>query len=181
MNYIFLAGIGNSEPDHWQSIWFRALGGRWVDHADWDRPRADDWVADLERTDPRSRRPQGVRSATASVACSRSSGPSATTTPISKARSWSRCPTSAGPTSPKRRWGSRRPTPAGRPPLPALVVASTNDPYASFASARSAAKAWGAALANVGDRGHINLASNVGAWDEGRALFDRFLAGLGGP
>ena len=49
MNYIFLAGIGNSEPDHWQSIWFRDLGGRWVEHADWDRPRADDWVADLER------------------------------------------------------------------------------------------------------------------------------------
>ena len=42
MTYVFLAGIGNSEAEHWQAIWHRALGGRWVEHADWDQPRASD-------------------------------------------------------------------------------------------------------------------------------------------
>jgi predicted alpha/beta hydrolase family esterase len=67
----------------------------------------------------------------------------------------------------------------GRPPLPAVVVASTDDHYASFASAQAAAEAWGAELIDVGARGHINLASNLGAWNEGRRLLDEFVARLG--
>lgn len=178
MNYIFLAGIGNSEPEHWQAIWFRALGGRWVEHADWDCPCADVWVADFERD---------VRDlAGPKVLIGHSLG-------CLLAVEWARRhrdadvkgsflvapPDVGGPNFPRSAIGFA-PATDGPPPLPALVVASTNDPYASFASARSAAKAWGAALVNVGERGHINLASNIGAWDEGRALFDRFVAGLGG-
>jgi hypothetical protein len=178
MNYIFLAGIGNSEPDHWQSIWFRALGGRWVEHADWSCPRAADWVADLDRDVRALAGPKVLighslgcllvvqwakRHHDADVKGSFLVAP----------------PDVGGPNFPKSAVGFERAT-DGIPPLPALVVASTNDPYASLASARSAAKAWGAAIASVGERGHINLASSIGAWAEGRALFDRFLAGLGG-
>jgi uncharacterized protein len=181
MNYLFLAGIGNSEPDHWQSIWFRALGGRWVEHADWDRPRADDWVADLERAVREVAGPKLLIGH--SLGCL-------------LAVEWAKrhrdadikgsflvaVPDVGGPNFPKSAVGFAPADPdLGPPPLPALLVASTNDPYASFASARSAAKAWGAAIASVGERGHINLASNIGAWDEGRAFFDRFVAGLGGP
>jgi predicted alpha/beta hydrolase family esterase len=181
MNYIFLAGIGNSEPDHWQSIWFRGLGGRWVDHADWERPRADEWVADLERAVQEVAGPK--------VFIGHSLG-------CLLAVEWARShrnpdirgsflvavPDVGGPNFPKAAVGfAPADAHSSPPPLPALVVASTTDPYGSFASARSAAKAWGAAIASVGDRGHINLASNLGAWDEGRALFDRFLGGLGGP
>ena len=181
MNYIFLAGIGNSEPDHWQSIWFRALGGRWVEHADWEQPRADAWVADLERAVQEVAGPK--------ILIGHSLG-------CLLAVEWARrhrnpdikgsflvaVPDVGGPNFPKAAAGfAPADANAGPPPLPALVVASTSDPYGSFASARRAAKAWGAAIASVGDRGHINLASNIGAWDEGRALFDRFLAGLGGP
>ncbi len=179
MNYVFLAGIGNSEPDHWQSIWFRALGGCWVEHADWDRPCAADWVADLDGA---------VRDlAGPKVMIGHSLG-------CLLAVEWAKHhrdphvrgsflvapPDVLGPNFPSSAVGFA-PATEGMPPLPALVIASTNDPYASFASARSAAKAWGAAIANVGERGHINLASHIGAWDEGRALFDRFVAGLGGP
>ncbi len=177
MNYIFLAGIGNSEPEHWQSIWFRALGGRWVEHAHWDQPRADRWVADLDRA---IRELSGPK-----VLIGHSLG-------CLLAVEWARChrdagvkgsflvapPDVGGPNFPKSAVGFA-PATGGTPPLPALVVASTDDPYASFASAHSAAKAWGAAIASVGERGHINLASNIGAWNEGRALFDRFVAGLG--
>src|SRR3954462_14135103 len=50
MNFVFLAGLGNSEPGHWQAIWFRSMeGAHWVAHREWERPRATDWVADLQR------------------------------------------------------------------------------------------------------------------------------------
>ena len=177
MNYVFLAGIGNSEPEHWQSIWFRALGGGWVEHADWDRPRADDWVADLERAihdvaGPKVLIGHSLGCLLAVEWAKRHRNPDV------KGSFLVAVPDVGGPNFPESAVGFA-PAADGPAPLPALVVASTNDPYASLASARSAAKAWGAALAEVGQRGHINLASNLGVWDEGRALFDRFVVGLG--
>ena len=178
MHYLFLAGIGNSELDHWQSIWFRALGpkGRWVEHTDWDAPDADRWVADLERAVGALAGPKilvahslGCLLAIEWAKRHRDAGV--------KGSFLVAPPDVDGPSFPKAAVGFGRAA-AGMPPLPALVVASTDDPYASFESARAAATAWGAEIANVGRRGHINLASNIGAWDEGRALLDRFVASL---
>ena len=45
--YVFLAGIRNSGPQHWQRLWNEDLGGLWVEHADWENPERDAWV--LER------------------------------------------------------------------------------------------------------------------------------------
>jgi predicted alpha/beta hydrolase family esterase len=176
MTYVFLAGIGNSEPQHWQSLWFRALGGRWVDHADWEHPDAATWVADL---DAALRDVAGAKILIAhSLGCL-------------LAVEWARRhrdPDVRGSflVAPPDPHGASWPAdvingfaPAGdaaRPPLPALVVASTTDQYASIASARAAARCWGAEFADVGAQGHINLASNIGAWGAGRALFDHFVA-----
>jgi predicted alpha/beta hydrolase family esterase len=61
-----------------------------------------------------------------------------------------------------------------RRPLPfrSVVVASQNDEYVSLEQARSYADAWGSRFINVGDAGHINSASNLGAWPVGYALVD---------
>src|ERR1700761_6407402 len=52
VSFVFLAGIGNSEPEHWQRLWFdevakneRAL---WVDHHDWNRVAKERWVSELD-------------------------------------------------------------------------------------------------------------------------------------
>jgi hypothetical protein len=51
-------------------------------------------------------------------------------------------------------------------------VASTNDEYVTIACARSFAESWGSRFVNIGDLGHINGASGLGAWDSGRALLN---------
>src|SRR5690349_20317782 len=124
MNYVFLAGIGNSEPDHWQSIWFRDLGGRWVEHADWGRPRADDWVVDLERAMRDVAGPKvlighslGCLLAVEWAKHHRS--------PDVKGSFLVAVPDAGGPNFPKAAVGFA-PATDGPPPLPALVVASTN-------------------------------------------------------
>jgi predicted alpha/beta hydrolase family esterase len=58
-------------------------------------------------------------------------------------------------------------------PVPALLVASTSDPYCAFARASSMAEAWGAAVCNVGDAGHINAEAGFGPWPLGMALLRR--------
>jgi predicted alpha/beta hydrolase family esterase len=59
--------------------------------------------------------------------------------------------------------------------LPAMVVASRNDPWMRFTRARGLALEWEADLIDLGFAGHINVASGFGPWPEGKALRDRLL------
>ena len=45
-----------------------------------------------------------------------------------------------------------------------LLVASRNDPWMSFASARSWSERWGLSLYDAGRAGHINVDSGHGRW-----------------
>src|SRR6266700_4854365 len=180
MTYVFLAGIGNSETDHWQSIWYRALGGHWVDHANWSCPRAADWVADLDRvlqTTPGAKILVAHR-----LGCLLAVEWARQHRDPSVIGSFLVAPPDArGACFPTSAVGFAPASDAAPPPLPALVVASTTDPYAGIASARAAATCWGADFADVGALGHINLASNIGGWQSGRALLDTFVARLARP
>jgi predicted alpha/beta hydrolase family esterase len=52
---VFLAGIGNSESEHWQRLWYHSLApGLWVEHDDWDHVSRDRWVAELDAAMQRS-------------------------------------------------------------------------------------------------------------------------------
>lgn len=57
-------------------------------------------------------------------------------------------------------------------PFASLLVASRNDPFMDFASAQRQAATWGSAFYDLGDAGHINIASGYGAWKEAPILAD---------
>jgi predicted alpha/beta hydrolase family esterase len=177
VTYVFLAGIGNSEPQHWQSRWYRAIpGSRWVEHADWDHPDGARWVADLDQALQSIEGPKLL--VAHSLGCL-------------LAVDWARrhrdpevrgsflvsVPDRRGPNFPASAVGFGAAV-EGRPPLPALVVASTNDRYSSFEHARAVAAAWQVELVDAGALGHINLESNIGAWSEGRQRLERFVSSL---
>ena len=63
-------------------------------------------------------------------------------------------------------------------PFASLLVASTNDPYATPQEQAALAKAWGAELVDAGAQGHINTASGHGPWPEGLMRFAGFLSKL---
>lgn len=56
--------------------------------------------------------------------------------------------------------------------IPTTVVASRNDPWMSFARSAHLAKTWGSELVDLGEAGHINVASGFGPWAGGKALRD---------
>lgn len=60
--------------------------------------------------------------------------------------------------------------------LPALVVASRNDPWMSFDTSRQLAGAWGAGLVDLGHAGHINTAAGFGPWPGGKLIRDDLAA-----
>jgi predicted alpha/beta hydrolase family esterase len=57
-------------------------------------------------------------------------------------------------------------------PVPTLVIASSNDAYGT----RSTSKDLPIIVA--GPLGHINSASDLGRWDQGRNLLEAFTAGF---
>lgn len=58
--------------------------------------------------------------------------------------------------------------------MPSFFVASSTDPYLSLDKAKLWARSWGSQLINLGDVGHINVASGFGAWPNGLKLFEYF-------
>ena len=63
-------------------------------------------------------------------------------------------------------------------PHPALVIASRDDPYSSFAESEAFAQMLGAELVDAGFSGHINGDSGHGPWPEGLMRFAGLLKTL---
>jgi uncharacterized protein len=60
--------------------------------------------------------------------------------------------------------------PRRRLPFPSVVVASRNDPYMLWPKTRDLVAIWGSGIVDLGNAGHINVASGFGRWTEGYAL-----------
>ena len=65
--------------------------------------------------------------------------------------------------------------------VPTTVVASRNDPWMSFGRALHLSRAWGSDLVDLGQAGHINVASGFGPWARGKALRDDLLRCTAAP
>jgi uncharacterized protein len=63
-------------------------------------------------------------------------------------------------------------------PFPSVVVASSNDPYATLEDSADMALAWGSKLVEAGAAGHLNTESGHGPWPEGMMSFAGFLSRL---
>ncbi len=169
MKILSLPGWQSSGPQHWQSLWER-LDSRIerVEQADWEAPSLAAWSARLEAalTSP-------------SVLIAHSIGCLLAV----RARKNVLGALLVGPADVERLDAPAAvrgfaPIPLGKLPFPAVVVASTTDPFLSMSRAVELASAWGAELVDVGDKGHLNTASNLGTWSGGRALLNRLLAAL---
>ena len=168
---LILPGIGNSGPLHWQSRWERAHPGFVrVQQRDWDRPVCEEWVATLEAA-VKQAGPQTILVAH-SLGCLTiahwASGPHS---PVAAALLVA-VPDANGPNMPAGVTGYSL-TPAQPLPFPSTVVISADDPYGSPEHAQRMALAWGSRVVQIGSRGHINVDSGLGEWNEGYELLDR--------
>jgi uncharacterized protein len=72
------------------------------------------------------------------------------------------------PTLPELTANGWLPIPRSALPFPSLVIASRNDPLASFDRTSSLAESWRANLADAGNVGHLNPAAGFGRWPKAR-------------
>jgi uncharacterized protein len=163
---ITLPGIGNSGPDHWQSRWEKKCPDmvRFKPES-WDEPEIDNWLDALE-TVVRMVGPTGILVAH-SLSCLLVAHWSKRSSLRIAGAFLVAVPDPSTPAFPAEA-ASFAPTPAARLGFPSMILASSNDPYASIAYARQCARQWGSALVEVGPLGHANVASGIGDWPRGR-------------
>ncbi|MDB4989503.1 MAG: alpha/beta hydrolase [Myxococcaceae bacterium] len=172
---LIVPGLGGSGPLHWQSRW-QVNDARCVrvEQHDWDAPRCSEWVATLERA---------VREATSEVALVAHSLGVLLVAHWARTGSVQKVKGALLVAPPDVESVDRVPpmlmhfAPIPREPLPfpSIVVGSRNDDYACIDCPRELAESWRARFVDVGERGHINAESNLGAWEEGWRLLQGLL------
>jgi len=174
---LIVPGLNDSGPDHWQSLWLAQRGDcRKVDLGCWDAPIRNVWLSRLD---------QAIGAAESSVVLvAHSLGCLAVAQWASLVGRDGAARVSAAllvaPPDVDRPGAHplvRRFAPAPLTPLPfaSILVASRDDPYASFEALGRLARLWGSRLHDVGALGHINAASAIGEWNEGQSLLDSLI------
>ena len=184
---LIVPGWSSSGADHWQTRWEKNLKtARRVEQDDWIKPIKEAWIGRIIAAAASAERPPvlvahslGVIAAV-HAAAKLPNGVIAgaflvAPADVENADAW---PVTQGEIFSTQQSGFA-PIPVERLAFPAVVVASSDDPYCTLERARHFAAQWGAELAEAGAVGHINTASGHGPWPEGLLRFGQFLKRLG--
>lgn len=172
---VILPGIGGSGELHWQTRWEKSNPRhRRFQPTDWNRPELRDWTSALDCAVAAAPKPPLL--VAHSLACllvahwqHLSAAPVAGAFLVAVPNPQSEAyPVEAA---------SFADPPSGKFRFPSLIVASANDPYGTIEYARGRASLWGSSIVEVGELGHINEASGLGDWPQGKALLTAFAAG----
>ncbi|CAA9200205.1 RBBP9/YdeN family alpha/beta hydrolase [Flavobacterium collinsii] len=176
---LILPGLGNSGDKHWQTFWHKKFkNATRIVHDEWDEPIREEWLKRLNEEISK------LNSPTVLVAHSLA---------VSLVLHWAQ--TNQNPNivgallvapadvdSPQHTPDSIRnfsPMPISKLPFPSIVVASENDPYATFERKKYFAEMWGSDLVNVGQKGHINSDSDLKYWEEGQLILEQLIEKIG--
>jgi predicted alpha/beta hydrolase family esterase len=172
---LILPGLGNSGEKHWQTFWHKKFENsvRLVQD-NWDEPILNEWLERLNEEVVKLDEP------TILVAHSLA---------VSLVLHWAEANSNknivgallvapADVDSPQHTPDIIRnfsPMPIYKLPFPSIVVASENDPYATFERKKYFAEKWGSDFVNVGKQGHINSDSDLKYWEEGQLILQQLI------
>jgi predicted alpha/beta hydrolase family esterase len=169
---LILPGLGGSGLQHWQSVWEDEHNFIRVEQQDWDNPNREEWVETINNTIKPYDDPSNVILVAHSLACTTVAyWAQKYGTPVKGALLVAPSDTEAE-TFPQGTTGFT-PVPLLKLPFKSIVVTSTNDQYVTTQRANLFAHTWGSELVNIGEAGHINIASGFGKWDEGLEILKR--------
>lgn len=162
---LIVPGLRSSGPTHWQTwLEHRVAGSLRVSQRDWNDPHLPDWSSRVRRE---------IARATNSVfIVAHSFGALAAVQAASDHAERISGVLLVAPADPDR-FGVAEFLPSKPLAFPALVVASTNDPWMPFDRAAHWARLWKADFVSLGEAGHINADAGFGPWPEALALLER--------
>lgn len=166
-------GFRGSGEDHWQSYWEKENADFIrIEQSDWNHPIAEEWAETIERY---------VREAKEDVVVvAHSLGCIALAYWSQKTRLRIKGALLVAPPNTRDKklksalkgyWS----VPQQVLPFKTLLIASTNDEYMTIEQSEALANVWGSEFINVGEKGHINGASNLKNWPEGRTFLNKLI------
>lgn len=167
-----LPGLNGSPVGHWQQHWADDHEeSRVVEQDDWDFPDLQRWRARLESRIEEAT--GGVWLVAHSLGCLLAAS-------LAESRVISRvrgallvAPCDPQATEALNPGAIRFNAPCYRKlPFASLVVGSLNDPYMPVDRLGRTARAWGSALVDIGEAGHINIPAGFGRWSAGYDFLD---------
>ena len=169
---LIVPGLNGSPQGHWQHHWAgEDTHSELVEQEDWERPVLADWLHALEARIAASA--PGVIVVAHSLGCALVSALSGRPAASHVGGALLVAPADVSSLS------DSHPTVrsfAGASdaalPFASILVASRNDPFMSFRAAERQAAVWGSAFYDLGEAGHVNIASGFGPWDDARTLAD---------
>ena len=171
---LLVPGIQGSGPTHWQSLWeAQHPGVQRVVQRDWDHPRMQRVGAGAGPGGPCVH--GASRVVAHSLGCLVVAHWVARSTAPAHAALLVAVPDPEGEAFPRAASGFA-PVPRRLPGLQAMVVSSSDDPYASPAYAERLMADWGSEWLALRAQGHLNAQSKLRDWPQGWALVERLRA-----
>jgi uncharacterized protein len=162
---LIIPGLYSSGPDHWQTWFEEQLPGTVrVIQSDWAKADLPEWSRRVRR--------DIARNPGRHILVAHSFGVLAAVHAVQEHGDRIEGALLVAPADPDK-FKVTADVPSTPLPFPAVVVASSNDPWVSLWKAAELADRWGADFVNLGEAGHINADSGFGAWPDGLGLLDR--------
>lgn len=175
---LIVPGHENSGPEHWQTRWERQLStARRIHQEVWDGSSKDAWVERIVRDVTDAQQKVVLVAHSLGVVAVAHAAPLLPKDKVIGAFLVG-VPDIERGDFPLVIDPAFAPIPRDPMPFPSVLVASRTDPYCSYETAEDLSYAWGSALVDGGDSGHINADSGHGPWPEGLMRFAGFLKRL---
>lgn len=173
---LILPGLGGGAETYWYGRWADKLPtARRVEQHDWDEPDCANWVASLVGAVDAATRPVVLIAHSLGTLAVAHAAPELAGRNVRAALLVAPPDIELFDDGIKTACASFLPVPREPLPFPSFIIASRTDPYCDYDVADDFAAAWGSAIYDAGDAGHINADSGHGPWPEGLMMFARLM------
>lgn len=177
MNYTLLIvpGLGDSSIGHWQNHWLEHFdNAQKVTQKDWNQPLLADWLINLDTTIKQIEGPIILVAHSLATVLVAHWSQTHYNSSVAGALLVAPADVDSQTHTPTETWNFA-PIPATKLNFPSILITSADDPYIDSSRAEFLAKKWNSKYYNVGNKGHLNAASQLGLWPEGQLLLDELL------
>jgi uncharacterized protein len=167
---LIITGLGDSGEKHWQSHWLKNFKNATKVHQDnYEAPQLANWLKTLHETIEKLNEPTILVAHSLGVSLVLHWAAQNTNPNIIGALLVAPADVNSVVRTPQE-IRNFAPMPMLKLPFPSILVVSEDDTYVSLPRAQYFADNWESKMINIGNKGHINSASNLGHWEEGQLI-----------
>lgn len=175
---LIVPGLGDSTTGHWQDNWLQHFPNtKKVVQNNWNQPQLQDWLKNLDATINSIETPIVIVAHSLAVSLVAHWSQQNDTSKIAGALLVAPADVESSEHTPEETWNFA-PIPLNNLKYPSIVITSNNDTYISVERAEFLSKKWGSVFYNVGQKGHLNFASQLGLWEEGQEILETLILSI---